>query len=71
MKLQEKTSLILVVLLILVISLISIFVSAISLSSDSSLEHKYVIQETGQVAGNLNTEFASLSAITSGLGSMG
>ncbi len=68
MKLQEKTSLILVVLLILVISLISIFVSAISLSSDSSLEHKYVIQETGQVAGNLNTEFASLSAITSGWG---
>ena len=68
MKLQEKASLILVILLILVITLISLFVSAISLTSYSSLEHTYVLQETVQAAGSLNTEYASLSAVAAGWG---
>ena len=42
MKLQEKTSIILVILLIVILTLISIFVSVISMSSYSALEHKYL-----------------------------
>jgi sensor domain CHASE-containing protein len=67
-KLQEKMSLILVISLIAVIALISIFVSVISLSSYTTLEHSYVAQDISQTAGKIREEALSLSTIVSDWG---
>ncbi|MGD0080194.1 MAG: PAS domain S-box protein [Methanoregula sp.] len=63
MKLQEKTSLIIVILLILIIALISIFVSFVSMTSYSALEQRYVLQDVDQAVNRLNDEYTSLSSI--------
>jgi PAS domain S-box-containing protein len=68
MKLQEKTSLILVALLIVILALISIFVSVVSLSSYSALEHRYVLQDVDQAVNRLNDEYNSLSSIVTDWG---
>lgn len=68
MKLQEKTSLILVAVLIVLLSLISIFVSFVSLSSYSALEHRYVMQDVDQGVSRLHSEYATLSSIASDWG---
>jgi PAS domain S-box-containing protein len=68
MKLQEKTSLILIALLIIVIVIISSFVTIISLSSYRDLERQYVIQDVDQAVNKLNDEFNSMSAIASDWG---
>ena len=65
MKLQEKTSLVLVVLLILVIAVISAFVTVISLSSYSALEEKYIIQDVDQAVNKIHDESATLSSLVS------
>jgi PAS domain S-box-containing protein len=68
MKLQEKTSLILVVLLIFILTLIILFVSVVSLSSYSALEHEYVLQDVDQAVNRLNDEDTSLSLIAADWG---
>jgi PAS domain S-box-containing protein len=68
MKLQEKTSLILVFLLIAILTLIVVFVSGVSLNSYSALEQRYVIQDLDLVLNRLDTEYSSLSAITTDWG---
>lgn len=65
MKLQEKTSLILIVLLILSISIISIFVSAISLSSYLALEESYVSRDVSLATHRIEDESRTLFAIVS------
>jgi PAS domain S-box-containing protein len=65
MKLQEKTSLVLVVLLILVIAIISAFVAVISLSSYSALEQQYVVLDIDQAVNKINDESATLSSLVS------
>jgi PAS domain S-box-containing protein len=65
MKLQEKTSLILVVLLILVIAVISVFVAVISLSSYSALEQEYIIQDIDQAVNKIHDESTTLSSLVS------
>jgi len=68
MKLQEKTSLILVVLLIIILTLISVFVSLVSLSSYSTLEHRYILQDVEQAVNRLDDEYTSLSTIATDWG---
>ena len=68
MKIQEKTSLILVALLIIILTLISIFVSFVSLSSYSALEHRYLLQDVDQAVNRLNDEYISLSSIVADWG---
>ena len=68
MKLQEKTSIILVFLLILILTLIIIFVSVVSLSSYRALEHQYVLQDVEESVNRLEEEYVSLSAITTDWG---
>jgi PAS domain S-box-containing protein len=68
MKLQEKTSIILVLLLILILGLISIFVSAVSLSSYRALEEQYLLRDIDEIADRLQVEFTSLSLIASDWG---
>jgi PAS domain S-box-containing protein len=65
MKLQKKTSLILVVLLILVIVVIGSFITVISLSSYSALEQEYVAQDIDQAVNKIDDESATLSSIVS------
>ncbi len=65
MKLQEKTSLILVVLLILSITLISIFVSALSLSGYHALETSYLDREIRHATGMIDEETGTLAATVS------
>jgi len=65
MKLQEKTSLILIVMLILSITVISLFVSAVSLSSYSALEDTYIARDVSQARNTLHEEASTLSAIVS------
>jgi sensor domain CHASE-containing protein len=64
MKLQEKTSLILIVLLMIILTLIIVFVSGVSLSSYSALEHRYVLQDVDEAVSRLEGEYSSLSAIS-------
>jgi PAS domain S-box-containing protein len=68
MKLQEKTSLILVVMLIFILTLISLFVAVVSLSSYNALEHQYVLRDVDQAVSRLNDEYTSLSLITADWG---
>lgn len=65
MKLQEKTSLILVVLLIFSITLISIFVSALSLSSSHALETSYLDREIRHATGVIDEDARTLAATVS------
>jgi PAS domain S-box-containing protein len=65
MKLQEKTSLILIFLLIISISVISIFVSVISLSSYLALEESYVSRDVALATHRIEDESRTLSAIVS------
>lgn len=65
MKLQEKTSLILISLLIVILTLIIIFVSSVSLSSYSALENRYVQQDVAEAVHRLDSETDALSAIAS------
>nr|WP_321349397.1 PAS domain S-box protein [uncultured Methanoregula sp.] len=68
MKLQEKTSLILIVLLMIILTLIIVFVSGVSLSSYSALEHRYVLQDVDEAVSRLEGEYSSLSAISTDWG---
>jgi PAS domain S-box-containing protein len=68
MKLQEKTSLVLVLVLIGILTLISIFVSVVSLSSYSALEHEYVLQNVDQAVNRLDDEYNALSSIVADWG---
>jgi PAS domain S-box-containing protein len=68
MKLQEKTSIILMILLIIILTLISIFVSVVSMSSYTALEHKYVLQDLDQAVSRLHDDSASLSSIVADWG---
>ncbi len=68
MKLQEKTSIILMILLITILVLISIFVSVVSMSSYSALEHKYLLQDVGQALNRLQDDYTSLSSIVADWG---
>lgn len=65
MKLQEKTSLILISLLIVILTLIIVFVSSVSLSSYSALENRYVQQDVAEAMNRLDSETGALSSITS------
>ncbi len=68
MKLQEKTSVILILLLIGILTLIVIFVSDVSLSSYSALEQQYVNQDIEMALSRMDAEYRSLSIITSDWG---
>jgi len=68
MKLQEKTSIILVILLILILSLIIIFVSVASLSSYRALEQQYVLQDLEEAVNRLDGEYTAISAIATDWG---
>lgn len=68
MKLQEKTSLILIVLLIFSITTISFFVSGISLSSYRSLEEDYVTRDVQLAVNSIGDDADTLSAIASDWG---
>jgi PAS domain S-box-containing protein len=68
MKLQEKTSLILIILLIFSISLISVFVSVISLTSYHALEKSYIDRDVSQATTRIDDEARTLSAIVSDWG---
>ena len=68
MKLQEKTSLILVVLLIFSLVVISIVVSAISLSSYAALEKVYVARDVSQAVNKIGEESETLFSIVSDWG---
>jgi PAS domain S-box-containing protein len=68
MKLQEKTSLILIVLLIISISVISIFVSLLSLSSYLTLEESYISRDASLAAHRIEDEALTLSALVSDWG---
>lgn len=68
MKLQEKTSLILISLLIAILSIIIVFVSSVSLSSYSTLENRYVLQDVEEAVSRLDSEYAALSAIATDWG---
>lgn len=65
MKLQSKTSLVLVLLLIVAIGVISVFVTLISLASYSDLEQQYVMQDLDQARHRIVEESATLSALVS------
>ncbi|PKG33446.1 PAS domain S-box protein [Methanoregula sp.] len=68
MKLQEKTSVILILLLIVILALIVIFVADVSLTSYSALEQKYVNQDIDIALSRMDAEYRALSAITSDWG---
>lgn len=68
MKLQEKTSLILISLLIVILTLIIIFVSSVSLSSYRALEDRYVLQDVEEALNRLDGEYTSISAIATDWG---
>ncbi|NMB77903.1 MAG: PAS domain S-box protein [Methanomicrobiales archaeon] len=68
MKLQEKTSLILILLLIFSITIISVVVSVISLSSYRNLEEDYVARDVSLALNKLGDESDTLSAIASDWG---
>jgi PAS domain S-box-containing protein len=68
MKLQEKTSIILVIFLIVILTLICIFVSVVSMSSYSALEQKYVLQDLDQAVSRLQDNYTSLSSIVADRG---
>ena len=68
MKLQEKTSLILIVLLIFSITIISIFVSFLSLSSYLALEEDYAVRDVSLAVNKIDDEASTLSAIASDWG---
>jgi PAS domain S-box-containing protein len=68
MKLQEKTSLVLIALLIFVLIIISSFVAVISLSSYRDLEQRYMIQDVNQAVNKLNDELVSMSSLASDWG---
>ena len=68
MKLQEKTSIILIALLIIILVLISIFVSVVSMSSYSALEHKYMLQDVDQGVNRLQDDENSISSIVADWG---
>ncbi|HVP96284.1 PAS domain S-box protein [Methanoregula sp.] len=65
MKLQEKTSLIIVILFIVLLAIISIFVSFVSMASYNALEQRYVVQDVNQAVNRLNDEYISLTSIVS------
>ncbi len=68
MKLQEKTSLILVALLVFCLAGISIFVASISLSSYSALEQTYIERDITLAAERIAEESSTLSIIASDWG---
>lgn len=68
MKLQEKTSVILILLLIVILSLIVIFVADVSLSSYSALEQQYVNQDIDMALSRMDAEYRALSIITADWG---
>jgi PAS domain S-box-containing protein len=68
MKLQEKTSIILIILLIIIIVMISIFVSVVSMSSYNALEHKYALQDVDQALNRLHDDETSLESIVADWG---
>ncbi|MDD5142085.1 PAS domain S-box protein [Methanoregula sp.] len=68
MKLQEKTSVILITLLIVILALIVLFVANISLTSYSTLEQQYVMQDIDLALSRLDSEYRSLSTITADWG---
>jgi len=68
MKLQEKTSVILILLLILILALIVIFVADVSLSSYSALEQQYVMQDIDLALSRLDAEYRALSTVTTDWG---
>lgn len=65
MKLQEKTSLIFIALLIITISVISIFLTVISLSSYQALEESYTSRDVSLATSRIEDEARTLSAIVS------
>ncbi|MCK9580893.1 MAG: PAS domain S-box protein [Methanoregula sp.] len=69
MKLQEKTSLILIFLLIFSISIISILVTALSLSSYSALEIDYTDRQVSMAVNTLTEESQTISALAGDWGS--
>jgi len=68
MNLQERTILVLLVTLIAVLSIISVFVSAIYLSSYTAIEQDYVAKDLGNAVSALDDEQATLSALVSDWG---
>ena len=68
MNLQERTILVLLITLIAVLSIISIFVSAIYLSSYTSLEQDYVAKDLRGAVSTLDNEQATLAAIVADWG---
>jgi PAS domain S-box-containing protein len=68
MKLQQKTSIILIILLLFVLALTSIFVSVVSLSSYSDLEARYLLQDVDLAVNRLHGEYNSLSSISTDWG---
>jgi len=68
MKLQEKTSVILITLLIVILALIVIFVADISLTSYSALEQRYVSQDIDMALARLDAEYTALSTVTTDWG---
>jgi PAS domain S-box-containing protein len=68
MKLQEKTSVILITLLIVILALIVIFVADISLSSYSALEQRYVTRDVDMALSRLDAEYNALSTVTTDWG---
>ncbi|HEX3002434.1 MAG TPA: PAS domain S-box protein, partial [Methanoregula sp.] len=68
MKLQEKTSIILILLLIVILALIVIFVADVSLSSYRTLEKQYVMQDVDIALSRVDAEYRGLSTITADWG---
>ncbi|AGB03145.1 PAS domain S-box protein [Methanoregula formicica] len=68
MKLQEKTSVILITLLIVILALIVLFVANISLTSYSALEQRYVTQDVDMALSRLDAEYNALSTVTTDWG---
>jgi PAS domain S-box-containing protein len=68
MKLQEKTSIIIIIILIIILSLISIFVSLVSMTSYTALEQRNMLQDVDQAVNRLNDEYGSLSSIVADWG---
>lgn len=68
MKLQEKTSLILIALLMVILAIIVVFVADVSLNSYTSLEQKYMLQDVDLALNTLDSEYHSLSTITADWG---
>jgi sensor domain CHASE-containing protein len=68
MNLQERTVLVLLLTLIAVMSVLTIFVSAIYLSSFTGLEHEYVARDLNEAVSSLDNEAVTLSALVSDWG---